>query len=61
MPGTPVKKRAPRNRTLTFTPEERTVLAAELLRPERKLAVGEIEDRVIHGDVYQVAPLLPEK
>ena len=61
MPEKPAKKRAPRNRTLTLTAQERAVFAAELLRPERKLAVGEIENRVIHGDVYQVAPLLPER
>ena len=61
MPGTPAKKRAPRNRTLTLTAQERAAFAAKLLRPERKLAVGEIENRVIHGDVYQVAPFLPER
>ena len=61
MPGTPARKRAPRNRTLTLTADERAAFAAELLRPERMLAPGEIGNRVIRGDVYQVAPLLPEK
>ena len=61
MPETPARKRAPRNRTLTLTAEERTAFAAELLRPERKLTLEEIENRVILGDVYEIAPLLPEK
>ena len=46
---------------MTLTAQERAAFAAELLRPQRKLAVDEIENRVIHGDVYQIAPLLPEK
>ena len=57
----PFKPRAPRNRTLTLTAEERAELAADLMHPERPLAAADIENRVIHGDVYAVAPLLPEK
>ena len=54
-------RRAPRNRTLTLSEEECAELEKTLLVPSSKLAAAEAEDRLILGDIRQVAPLLPER
>ena len=54
-------RRAGRNRTLTLSPAQCAELEKSLLTPTAKLSAAEVEDRLILGDVMQVAPLLPEK
>jgi len=51
--------RAGRNRTLTIDAAERAELEKTLLVPEAPLAADAARDRVIRGDIYHVAPLLP--
>ena len=54
------KKRAPRNRTLTLTPEERAEYRQELLVPTGKLSPEALTDRVLNGDLYRVLDFLPD-
>ena len=53
--------RAGRNRTLSLSPGECAELERSLLTPTAKLHAAEAEDRLICGDVMQIAPLLPER
>jgi len=52
------KARAPRNRTLTLSPSERTRLAARLLRAPLATDCAWM-DRVICGDTFSTVPALP--
>ena len=54
-------RRAPRNRTLTLSPETCAELEKTLLVPTGRLDAAEAADRLILGDVRKVAPLLPER
>lgn len=55
-----VKTNAPRNRTIRLDDAERTRLSPLLLlAPESGLSLEDALDRVIHGSILQVAPLLP--
>ena len=54
-------RRAPRNRTLTLSPETCAELEKTLLVPTGRLDAAEAADRLILGDVREVAPLLPER
>lgn len=53
------KPRAPRNRTLTLSQTERAHFAGQLLTADRPLAPEQLQDRVVHADVFDVLPLLP--
>lgn len=58
----PEKKiRAPRNRTLSLTDEERSRLEKLLRRPAVPLSAEECCDQIFTGDFFQIADLLPEK
>lgn len=52
-------RRAPRNRTMTLGAAECRELEKSLLRPKGKLSAAEAADRLILGDVMEVAPRLP--
>ena len=54
-----MKKRAPRNRTLTCDNEEIEILAPDLLTLTAPAALAQIANRVIHGDTFGTLPLLP--
>ena len=54
------KRRAPRNRTITLTEEERGIYKERLLRLDKAIGVGEIIDRTICQDVFEVLDWLPE-
>ena len=54
-----MKQRAPRNRTLTCTPEEIESLSGQLLKNPTSPQVNELEGRIIHGDTFKVLPALP--
>jgi site-specific DNA-methyltransferase (adenine-specific) len=54
------KQRAPRNRTLTLSEQERAVLSKRLLRPPLPATVRELTDRVVCGDSFALLPQLPK-
>lgn len=54
-----MKTRAPRNRTLTCTENEVTILSSELLRLSQPATAEEVTDRVINQDFVDVVPFLP--
>ena len=53
-------KRAPGNRTLVCREEEMERLAADILRVDGPVRVGDVEGRIICGDALEVAPKLPK-
>ena len=55
-----MKPRAPRNRTLTLTDEERTRLSRKLLRAPQEWTAKALADHVIQADLFEVLDLLPE-
>jgi site-specific DNA-methyltransferase (adenine-specific) len=55
----PGKQRAPRNRTLSLSEQERTVLSQRLMRPPLPGSVRELTDQVICGDSITMLPELP--
>ncbi|MCA9982669.1 MAG: site-specific DNA-methyltransferase [Anaerolineales bacterium] len=54
-----MKQRAPRNRTLTCTPEELATLSTDLLRLSGPAELSAVTDRVIQGDTRALLPRLP--
>ena len=54
-----MKTRAPRNRTLTCTEEEVSVLSPELLQLSQPVTVEEVTDRIINQDFVDAVSLLP--
>jgi site-specific DNA-methyltransferase (adenine-specific) len=56
----PNKPRAPRNRTLTLSESEQTVLAQQLLRAPLPGGVAALTDRIVCGDFIELLPQLPK-
>lgn len=54
-----MKARAPRNRTLTCTEEEKTVLSSKLLQLSHATVVENLTDCIINQDYRDVVSLLP--
>jgi site-specific DNA-methyltransferase (adenine-specific) len=54
-----VKTRAPRNRTVVLEPGDRDLYAPRLLRLDGPAAVGELENRIVNQDLFDVLPYLP--
>ena len=55
----PEKQRAPRNRTLTLSEQERAELSKRLLRPPLPASACELADQVVCGDSLALLPQLP--
>lgn len=55
-----MKARAPRNRTLTLTDEERRCFSAALLRVKSPLSAAEVTNQVIHGNLLEIIDFLPD-
>lgn len=55
-----MKERAPNNRTLTLTTEERRALASRFLTVESPVSAEDICGRVIMGDIAKVVDMLPD-
>ena len=53
------KKRAPRNRTITLTPAEKTALNANLLQLDGPLSLAACVDRTICQDIFSILDWLP--
>lgn len=56
-----VKKRAPRNRTLTLTDEEAETLAAKLIQLEKPTSINGITNQVINQDIMEALQHLPKQ
>ena len=56
-----MKDRAPRNRTITCSDDERRVFSEQLLRLHAKASVEEIRNTVINQDLNEVASRLPSQ
>ena len=54
-----MKKRAPRNRTLTCTEAEMELLSTDLLRLTKPVSPGSLVNRILNQDLDQALPLLP--
>jgi len=54
-----MKKRAPRNRTLTCTESELEALSAGLLRLDEPTTIDSLTDRIVNQDIEQALPFLP--
>jgi len=55
------KTRAPRNRTITLSPEEREFYLPRLMRIHSPVELQEIENRTINQDIYEVLDYLPSE
>ena len=55
------KKRAPRNRTITLSNEEVLSYQRNLLKLNQKVKVGDILNKTINQDLFQVIDFLPDK
>lgn len=51
--------RAPRNRTMTLSDEERTDLRRSLLTMAESASIADIRNRVIHQDIFEAVDYLP--
>lgn len=56
-----MKERAPRNRTLTISENERDVLLRQTISLEAPCAPDEIEGRLIHQDLFSCIDFLPNQ
>lgn len=54
-----MRKRAPRNRTLSCTDEETARLSRDVMRVETAVIPRDIEGRLVAGDIFDVAKFLP--
>ena len=52
--------RAPRNRTLTLSDEQKHAYAGTLLRPEQVLTLADLQNRIICGDMNKCIKYLPD-
>lgn len=55
-----MKKRAPRNRTLTLEDDEKDMLLRETITVQSPCGPGEIEGKIIHQDIFSCIDFLPE-
>ena len=56
-----MRKRAPRNRTLSCTDEEIVRLSRDVMRVDAAVAPEDLERRLVAGDIFQVAEYLPSE
>ena len=54
------KLRAPRNRTLVLSEEDILRLKKKLVKLDRTVSVEEIENKIIHQDVFEALDYLPD-
>ena len=55
------KERAPRNRTITLSKEERAKYLTRLMKVEQPVTLAEISDRTIHQDLLSILNFLPKQ
>ena len=56
-----MKTRAPRNRTLVVTDDEKKTLMSETVSLTHQCTINDIENRLIHQDLFDCLDFLPEK
>ena len=56
-----MKKRAPRNRTLTCSESELERLAQRIMHLHGQADTGILSDAIINADIFEISKLLPEK
>ncbi|MCO6510545.1 MAG: site-specific DNA-methyltransferase [Aridibacter famidurans] len=61
MTGAGKKERAPRNRTLELTAEDRKRLSEKVVEPGPEGAIRGVRDRIFIGDAHTILPRLPKK
>ena len=54
-----MRKRAPRNRTLACTDEEIVRLSRDVTRVDAAVTPGDLEGRLVAGDIFEVAKYFP--
>jgi len=54
------KVKAPRNQTLTIAPEEMEFLSNQAIQLKKTSAVGDIENKIIHQDIFVCSDFLPD-
>lgn len=55
------KERAPRNRTITLTEEEKTKYKQKLLRLDKPVTLEEVINRTINQDLFEIMEFLPKQ
>jgi len=55
------KNRAPRNRTITLTPAERTLFSKKLIKLAQKIEAKDIENKTICQNLFEVLDFLPSR
>jgi site-specific DNA-methyltransferase (adenine-specific) len=55
------KTRAPRNRTLTCSPEEVELFSSRLYQLTRQASLNDIENKIINQDVFEASRYLPQQ
>jgi len=55
----PLKKRAPRNRTITLSSEEKEFYQDKLVKLSSSVSVEKITNKTIHQDIFSILDLLP--
>jgi len=56
-----MKTKAPRNKTISVSNEEIEEYKKNLIQISNNISVGEIENKLINQDLFEVLDLLPEK
>lgn len=59
--GNSMSDRAPRNRTMTCTPEELLELSGTILRVEKAIDYQDLDCQLIGGDFFEIAAFLPNR
>jgi site-specific DNA-methyltransferase (adenine-specific) len=54
-----MKRRAPRNRTLSLRPEEQATFSQALIALDRAMGIEAVLDKTIHQDLLEALPFLP--
>jgi len=54
---TPIKK--PRNKTLTLNTKDITKLSKNLIKPSHRVILKELENKIIHSDLFEIIKFLP--
>lgn len=61
MTKTTQKERAPRNRTITLSDEDRQLYKSRLLHLTNNVTLDQIVNRTVHQDLFEILDWLPEK
>ena len=60
MKNSPIKQRAPRNRTITLSDGDISQMRKRLIKINELVSIKEIENKTIHQDIFEVLNYLPD-